>query len=272
MRRISQPAREVKLLQRALMLVLLERLPIHPSATAYRRGVSLLDNVKPHAGSGRPILKLDFREFFPSIRSTDWTAYCREFVSDFSEEDVRLTAHLLFQKRDSLMRLAIGAPSSPMLSNILLFHFDTMVADAVAKDKVIYTRYADDMTFSAARTGYLTGVIKTVVTIIRKMRTPRLELNVDKTVYATAKYQRSVTGLVLSNQGDVTIGRDSKREIRAAVHHASENRLNEDQLRVLAGKLAYINSVEVSFLDVLRKKYGDSVIDMIRRNVSTGNR
>ncbi len=267
MRRISQPAREVKLLQRALMSILLKRLPIHPCATAYREGVSLLDNVKPHAGAGRPILKLDFKDFFSSLRGADWGIYCRASLKELSEEDVRLTAHLLFQRQLGNLRLAIGAPSSPMISNILLFEFDTLVANAVAKDKVAFTRYADDMTFSAARTGYLTGVLKAVASIIRKLDSPRLHINAEKTVYATAKFKRSVTGLILSNQGGVSIGRDSKRRIHATVHNALENNLSEDELRSLAGNLAYINSVEKEFIDVLRKKYGNDIINKIQHHV-----
>jgi len=121
MRQIAQPAREVKLLQRAFVSTFLTSLPIHQSATAYRAGSSIRDNAAPHVGHG-PILKLDFRDFFSSIRSQDWVSYCRDFGCLQSEEDVHLTASLLFQRQSGhrLLRLAIGAPSSPMLSNILI--------------------------------------------------------------------------------------------------------------------------------------------------------
>ena len=70
---IAQPAREVKRLQRALMKVLLSKLPIHEAATAYRKGRSTLDNARAHAENG-PILKLDLKNFFPSIRSPGRTS------------------------------------------------------------------------------------------------------------------------------------------------------------------------------------------------------
>lgn len=273
-REIAQPAREVKLLQRALMRTLLIRLPIHNCATAYRKGLSIADNAGPHAGIGRPLLKMDFRDFFPSIRQYDWRAYCCELPDFLDEEDIRLTSNLLFRrdKGSSSMRLAIGAPSSPMLSNILLYEFDDKVSSAIAKDKVVYTRYADDLTFSAPRTGYLTGVMKTVADIIRKMKRPRLEINSEKTVYATSKFHRSVTGLVLSNDGRVTIGREKKRQIHAAVHHATQQRLSQDDLQTLAGLLAHVNSVEPAFILSLRNKYGDAVIEAIQRTVIIGAR
>lgn len=161
-------------------------------------------------------------------------------------------------------RLAIGAPSSPMLSNILMYEFDRMVQTAVSSDKVIYTRYAGDLTFSAPRTGYLHGVVKAVATVIRQLNYPKLDINGDKTTYITAKYHRSVTGLTLTNDGRVTVGRDRKRALHAAVHRASRFPLSTKELQELSGMLAFVKSVEPAFLTTLESKYGIEVISKIQ--------
>lgn len=266
-RLISQPAREVKLLQRSLIASELQFLPVHDSATAYRNGLSLLDNVKPHAGNG-PILKLDLKNFFPSIRSQDWISYCKK-TNIFEDEDVNLTSLLLFyrEKGTRLLRLSIGAPSSPVVSNAIMYEFDSLVAQAVSKDQVRYTRYADDMTFSAPRTGYLTGVMRAVAQTIRSIKYPKLEINSEKTVYATSKYHRGITGLTLANDGAVTVGRKKKRELRSAVHHALLGKLTELEMQKLCGNLAFINSVEPEFLNTLSEKYGNDIIKSIQRFV-----
>lgn len=271
MRQIAQPAREVKLLQRAFISNFLVFLPIHQSATAYRVGLSIRDNAAPHIGHG-PILKLDFRDFFPSIRSQDWVSYCRDSGCLGTEEDMHLTASLLFQRQSGhrLLRLAIGAPSSPMLSNILMFNFDKRITELVAKDRVIYTRYADDLTFSAPRVGFLNGVIRTVAVTMRTLKYPKLEINAEKTTLITSKYRRTVTGLTITNDDRVTIGRESKRKLHAAVHQALLLRLSSEELQVLAGTLAYVNSVEPEFLSVLRCRYGDDIIAFIQRHVILG--
>ncbi len=271
MRQIAQPAREVKLLQRAFVSIFLKSLPIHQSATAYRAGSSVRDNAAPHVGLG-PILKLDFRNFFPSIRSQDWVSYCRDSGHLRSEEDIHLTASLLFQKQSGhrLLRLAIGAPSSPILSNILMFDFDTRITDLVAKDRVVYTRYADDLTFSAPRTGFLNSVIKAVAGTIRNLKYPKLEINMQKTKFVTSKYHRTVTGLTITNDNRVTIGRESKRKLHAAVHQALLLRLSSEELQVLAGMLGYVNSVEPEFLSVLHHRYGNDVVAFIQRHVVLG--
>jgi RNA-directed DNA polymerase len=265
---ISQPAREVKLLQRALMRTLLEQLPVHPAATAYRTGHSLRDNAAPHAHAG-PILKMDLKDFFPSIRGKDWVTYCRETGCLSEEEDINLTATLLFRrtKGSSVLRLAIGAPSSPILSNVLMYGFDRAITERLER-RVVYTRYADDLTFSAPRTGYMVGVQKAVVATIRELSYPKLDINQRKTTYITTKYHRVVTGLTLANDGRVTMGRQKKREISAGVHRASLKQLDADQLAVLCGQLAFANAVEPSFLDQLRKKYGVDTVRSVQRAVT----
>jgi RNA-directed DNA polymerase len=265
MRLISQPAREVKALQRALVTVILGRLPIHPSATAYRPGMSIRDNAATHAKNG-PIMKFDFREFFPSILARDWRTYC-ETTSLFEDaEDILLSTNILFHrsKESTVLRLAIGAPSSPCLSNVLMFTFDTRISDLVSADHVTYTRYADDLTFSAKRTGYLTGVEKALRHVIHQTRSPSLTINESKTVLATKKYKRVVTGLVLTNDGTVSIGHVRKRAIRAAVHHASQGRLTEAGQAHLAGLFGFAQAVEPEFLGRLIDKYGATLIADIK--------
>src|SRR6478752_4145703 len=69
-RTIAQPAREVKALQYWVIKNVLDKFAIHPSATAYRQHVSIAHNAKPHV-RGRFLLKMDFRDFFPSLKAAD---------------------------------------------------------------------------------------------------------------------------------------------------------------------------------------------------------
>jgi RNA-directed DNA polymerase len=267
-RLIAQPSREVKALQRALVDVLLRGLPVHQCATAYREGLSIADNARRHSGNG-PILKMDFADFFPSIRSVDWKNYCERTGCLTDEEDVALTSSLLFRraKGHRELRLAIGAPSSPILSNVLMYEFDEFVQQTLQKDQVEYTRYADDLTFSGSKTGFLTVVPPTIALAMREFRSPRVTLNAAKTVYATRKYKRFVTGLILANDGSVTIGRSRKRLLHASVHRAKVGKLGLMELAQLSGYLAFVNAVEPGFLGTLRQKYGSEIMDRLRKDV-----
>lgn len=267
---ISQPAKEVKYLQRIFMEEILARAPIHSAATAYRKGLSIWDNANAHADSGA-ILKFDFKNFFPSIVASDWEIYCSRYRFLQDKEDVYWSARLLFCRKTygSVLRLAIGAPSSPMLSNVLMAEFDTLVTDAVAKDRVTYTRYADDLTFSAKRAGNLVDVGRILRRIVNELKSPRLKINEEKTVLATKKYRRVVTGLVLSDDGSVSLGHDRKRKIRAAMHHFVSGKLNAEDTSHLLGMIAFVNAIEPDFITRLAAKYGHDAIEKLKGPVQS---
>lgn len=258
-RPISQPAREVKALQRVLAHRL-RHLPVHDAATAYRAGQSIRSNAERHAKNG-PIMKFDFSNFFPSIKARDWQNYCEQNSIFSSTDDILLSALLFFHqpRSSSNLRLAIGAPSSPWLSNVLMYEFDERISAMSAIDKVTYTRYADDITFSAKRTGYLNSIPKNLRDIVKDNKNPALLLNEEKTVVATTKYRRVVTGLILADDGRVTLGRDRKRLIRSMVHHAVSGRNTSEQNGRLAGLLAFAADIEPDFVAAINARYGSNL-------------
>ncbi|WP_413061539.1 retron St85 family RNA-directed DNA polymerase [Sphingomonas carotinifaciens] len=266
-REIAQPARELKMLQRIIVSSVLARLPVHDAAKAYRLGTSIRDNAVAHAG-GTPILKMDFENFFPSIQSTDWLAYCQS-SRVLGVEDAALAAQLLFRraKGERLLKLSIGAPSSPALSNALLYGFDTIVEAEAEKRGIRYTRYADDMTFSGQRIGMLKDMVEVVAAATRTIKTPRLHINSAKTTFVTMSNRRTVTGVTLSNDGKIGLGHDRKRLINAKVHRALNGKLSNDELANLAGELAFVNVAEPIFMDKLIGKYGSQIISAIKKSV-----
>jgi hypothetical protein len=161
------------------------------------------------------------------------------------------------------MRLAIGAPTSPHISNLLMYDFDRLMAERAAREIVTYTRYADDLTFSAKRTGYLQPIEKLVRKTLREIDRPRLTLNDDKTVFATMKYRRVVTGLTLTNDGTISIGRERKKLIRAMINHYALGLLDAENSRKLVGLLAFANDAEPEFLLRMKLKYGQQLMSEI---------
>jgi RNA-directed DNA polymerase len=145
---IAQPARELKAIQRYILQEKLSLFPVHNCATAYMEGNSIAENALVHVNSG-PILKMDFESFFPSIKAADWSKFARKYKRDEIEtKDIPLYSKLLFwgeEKKNKVPRcLSIGAPTSPALSNILLFALDTELSCYAQRLGVKYTRYADD--------------------------------------------------------------------------------------------------------------------------------
>src|SRR5438067_12922461 len=67
LRIIAQPSRELKALQRYVLQTKLSQFPIHQAATAYIKNRNILYNAEKHKDN-RVIMKLDFTDFFPSIK------------------------------------------------------------------------------------------------------------------------------------------------------------------------------------------------------------
>lgn len=243
-RTIAQPSREVKKVQYWLLENVLKDLPVHEAATANQKGQSIRKNAEIHK-SNRFLLKLDFRDFFPSLRAVDFELYLKKLDPSFPLEDIELLSKALFWKSPSSgeLVLSIGAPTSPRLSNLMLYDFDRKIFDYCKAASVIYTRDADDMTFSTNIPGTPIKVEKKVQRICRSMASPYLRLNAKKTVYCSKKNRRRVTGLIISNEGKISLGREKKRLISATLHRFLNGRLDNDEISHLKGLLAYAHDV-----------------------------
>lgn len=257
-REINHPSRELKAVQRWLVATEINEFDVHPAAMAYRPGIGIRTNALLHA-SGRYLLRLDVQAFFPSILASDVYGLLGDLRPTWSDEDHDHFCSLVCRWG----QLTIGAPSSPALSNSICFQLDTQISALAASRRVTYSRYADDMFFSSDTPDILKDLPGAVAELLRTVEYPKgLDLNQDKTHHSSRKNRREVTGLVITPQGRVTIGRKRKREVRSRIHRYKE--LSVDEKRSLAGYLSYAKSVEPDFLNALILKYGKSQIDTVR--------
>ncbi len=255
-RLISQPTAELKLVQRWLVGSELSSLPVDQHATAYRKGLSIRNHVAPHAHN-HFLLKLDFKDFFPSL-TDDALRYRLARDATYSELETQILTNLLFRKKrtEKSYRLSIGAPSSPFISNYLLLDFDRRLSIYCESNSLRYTRYADDIAISANRAGALDPAKAFVEKLIRDLPYLGLTLNEQKTVNVSKKFRRELVGLVISNQEKVSLGREEKRRLRAAVHALVLGKLNEEQSMQLRGQLAFSLSIDRDFVTALCKRHG----------------
>lgn len=253
---IAQPSSDLKFVQRLILSNVLNDLPVHPVAKAYRPGLGILDNVKEHVGN-RYLLKMDFSDFFPSIKPSHLEMHLGKWIPGVSGEDFHCLERLLFW-RPSMggACLSIGAPSSPFLSNSILYDFDSILCDWCVSNGVKYTRYADDLTFTTNERGMLFSVPNFVKSVLDSVDLHGVYINDNKTVFSSKKHNRHVTGLVLTNDNKISLGRDRKREIKTLIFLFSNNGLDGEKTEYLKGILSYVYYVEPEFLESLVRKFG----------------
>jgi RNA-directed DNA polymerase len=252
-RTIHHPSKALKSLQRWLNAEVVSSWPLHSSAMAYRKGKSILDNAAAHRHSNY-LLRMDFSDFFGSIKDTDVDKYIWTRPMQFttwSQEDIEIFKKIVFRYGS----LTIGAPTSPSVANALCFDMDAQLFDACSKLEVIYTRYADDLFFSTTHPDILGKLEDEVSSIVAVLTLPSgLSLNVGKTRHSSRKGARRVTGIVLGSDGETYIGRDLKRRIRAMLHKYATLTV-EDRER-LKGLLGYATGLDPDFKNSLITKYG----------------
>jgi len=257
---IEHPARELKLLQSWLIENVFVKLPVHKSATAYKKRASVLRNATLHKNRNY-LLKIDFENFFPSITGTDIARLLQRNRKAIEKNvvensDVDLIRQLVC-RRDSL---TIGAPSSPIISNLVMYEFDENRSTYCRERNIVYSRYADDLYFSTNDRGVLEVLLADIRRDIATRQSPVLRINERKTAFTSRKRRRLVTGLVLTPTGSVSLGRRRKRFIRSLVFKNSVGNLTGEQVLSLKGVLAYARSIEPEFVNALRNKYGTAAI------------
>jgi RNA-directed DNA polymerase len=120
-------------------------------------------------------LNLDFKDFFPSLNAGDFRGFLRRQKTALEPGDADALERILFwkPKGSNLLCLSIRAPSFPLLSNLLLADFDSQVTKICAANDVAYTRYADDLSFSADVSSKLAAVEQLVAELCNRTNSPK---------------------------------------------------------------------------------------------------
>ena len=208
-RSLSVPDPILKAIQRQITDILLIHMPVSQFATAYRCGSSVMHNATPHIGKDM-VLKLDILHFFDSIRYS--AVKDAAFPPQIYAEPLRILLAMLCYYRDSLPQ---GAPSSPAISNILLYSFDRQIGQWCAERGIAYTRYCDDMTFSGSCDPM--QVISLAASELGKLG---FLLNPQKTRILRPGQQQSVTGLIVNEK--LSIPSNYRRKLRQELYYCQK--------------------------------------------------
>ncbi len=225
-RQISAPMPRLKRVQYWILDNILARVPIHPAAQGFAPGRSILTNAAPHVGRG-VVINLDLKDFFPTLT---WKRVKGKFLglgypeavatvlalicTEPDQDEVELDGVRLYAARGP-RRLPQGAPTSPALTNLICWRLDRRLSGLAAKLGFTYTRYADDMTFSAS--GEAAGKASLLLKFVGEIVAAEgFTVHPDKTRVMRAHSRQEVTGLVVNER--IGVPRDTLRRFRALLH------------------------------------------------------
>lgn len=286
-RLISVPEHRLMIVQRWIAAHILSALPVHRASFAFAPGSSIVRCATEHRGA-RWLIKLDISGFFGSISEIQVYRVFRDagYAPLVSLELARLCTHapsmsqryreqpewLVHDRlRWSMYRqwglgfLPQGAPTSPMLSNLIIRDTDRQIAALAVAAGLTYTRYSDDITFSirgAFSRAQAVAVVRQTTAILRRTG---LRVNDKKTRIVPPGARKMVLGLLVDG-AEPRLTREFRDRLRQHLYYlekcgpeAHRAERNFDTLsglyRHIRGLIDFAQSVDAEFAGRMRAKF-----------------
>jgi retron-type reverse transcriptase len=258
-RLLAAPHEDLKKAQRWILENVLAKLPVTDAAHGFVGGRSVVSNAVPHVGRD-VVVNCDLKDFFPSVTfvrvrgvfeaigyspsvATVLALLCTESPRSRVEMEGR-TYWVAVGER----ALPQGAPTSPALANQVARKLDQRLSGIARKLGWTYTRYADDLTFSAPP-GHREQIPWLLARVRHVAGDEGFAMNPKKCRVQRAARRQEVTGVVVNTKP--SLAREELRRIRAILHGArktglaAQNREARPDFEAwLRGKIAYVAMID----------------------------
>lgn len=235
-------------------------------AMGFIEGKSVIDNASVHKGMNY-IFNTDLKDFFPSIEQARVWKRIQIKPLNLKRPIANVLAGLCSMRitqKDNTFKYILpqGAPTSPIITNMICDKLDRRLAGLAKRLGLNYTRYADDITFSSMHNVYQNdGVFLNELQKI--ISSQGFTINLEKTRLQKLGSRQEVTGIIVSDKLNVT--QNFIRNIRNILYiwdrygyniaytkfaskykedkgHLKKN--EPDMIKVIKGKLMYIKMIK----------------------------
>lgn len=264
-RKIASPSRKLKEIQSSLKNVFYEIYPTKPSTHGFAKGRSIITNAEKHLDK-KYIFNIDLSDFFGSIHFGRIRNLFKSSPFNFNQSVATILAQICCFDNT----LPQGAPTSPILSNMIAWKLDAQLQHLAKNTNCTYTRYADDISFSF--TCNKQRLPESIVILKNNEDLPGLilnriieengfKINLGKVRLCSKLSRMEVTGLTVNQFPNVK--RSYVRQLSSMLHswrehgyelaakeHAEKygfkhrcSKKPKSYLHVIKGKLAFLRSV-----------------------------
>ena len=216
---------------------------------AFEKGKSIITNSQMHRNK-KYILNIDLKNFFDSFNFGRVRGF---FIKDRNFDVLPEIATVIAQIACYQDKLPQGAPSSPIITNLITRILDYRIVKIAKKYRFTYSRYADDMTFSTNRElnsdklrarkeleNFLAELEELIVS-------SGFEINPQKTRLSNNMQRQEVTGLVVNKK--INVKREYVKNTRAMAFQLYKDEAFEidkkpGTLNQLTGRFAFIFQID----------------------------
>lgn len=232
-RRISAPANELCAIQRKLAYIL--SLKYNPKICAYGfiKGKNIIGNANQHTKKNE-ILNIDLKDYFTQFHFGRIVGLLVSKPYSIGKEAAITIAQISCFNGV----LPQGAPTSPILTNMLCAPLDNQLMKFAKKHGLVYTRYADDITFSSYNRVISDSLIikngdKIILNDALKQILQKNNVieNPEKITLRTRNARQEVTGLVVNKFPNIK--REYYKNIRALLYNCKKNGIYKEALKYI---------------------------------------
>lgn len=277
-RKILAPVSSLKIIQRKLNHILQLIYEPKPSVHGFTFGQNIVTNAKTHLRKAF-IFNIDLKDFFPSINFGRVRGMFIGNPYHIPEDAATVLAQICCFEN----QLPQGAPTSPVISNMICAQLDSQLQWLAKTNRCIYTRYADDITFSTNLRSLPKALVKRNIVedklevdvgknLRKTIEKNGFQINEDKIRLQIPSKRQEVTGIKVNDKPNVS--RKFIRRIRAMIHawkeYGLENAEKDFQInyfrkqlhpdrkppnfkKVLKGKIDYLKMVRGEKDPIYRK-------------------
>jgi RNA-directed DNA polymerase len=219
---ISAPASKLIIIQRKLNQVLQAVYQPKRVVTGFLPGKNIIWNCEPHVGK-RYVLNVDLRDFFPTITFPRVRGMFMAVPYSLPDNVATILARICCFDG----RLPQGAPTSPVISNMICSKLDSQMRALAKKERCHYSRYADDITFSTYQKQFPKalavfeasgegGQLRVGSELAEIINNNGFSVNDKKVRLQHRSSRQEVTGLVVNTIPNIP--RQYVRQVRAMLH------------------------------------------------------
>ena len=251
-RHIHAPKKDLKKIQKSLAEVLYK----NEKEIAKRNGTNLnishafekekgfITNAKIHRNK-RFVINVDLEDFFDSFHFGRVRGY---FIKNKNYQLTKEVATTIAQIACYEGKLPQGAPSSPIITNMICNIFDMRLLKMAKKYKLDYTRYADDLSFSTNNKDFLNVEKLFFDELAGEVVRAGFKINDNKTRVQYKDSHQEVTGIVVNKK--LSVDRKYCKKTRAMAHQlykTGEFTIEDGTkgtINQLEGRFSFINQLD----------------------------
>lgn len=209
----------------------------------FEKNKSIITNARIHKNK-KYLLNIDILDFFSSFNFGRVQGYfhkSKEF--NFSKEVSTILAQLVCYKGS----LPQGAPTSPIISNLIFNIVDIRILRLTKKYKLNYTRYADDLSFSTNNRIFEKKYISFLEELTNLLENSGFKINKEKTRLQYNSSRQEVTGLTTNKK--INANRTFINKTRAmanSLYQTNNFQINGEDgtINQLEGRFSFINQLD----------------------------